>query len=205
MESDFVYIDQYGLLGTNFYWNNRKKVPGITDEDFFRVGLRDDRVQVHRDIVKILVEIDKKFQQKGYRMYVKEGYRSKELYELVYKKRVELFGKEETDRVLNMKDMPHAAGKTVDVALWDVKENKEIQLREVKDGTDAYFINFYKNKPDEQSQKYQTLQDYLIVTMQEYGFRLGTKREYFHFDYKPALLRIISKNAALRLYSRVCG
>lgn len=29
------------------------------------------------------------------------------------------------------------------------------------------------------------LQSLVIELMQKYGFRLGTKREYFHFDYRP--------------------
>lgn len=182
---DLVYIDEYGLLGTNFYWKHRNKLPNITDKDLEQIGLVDERVLVHKDIIEILQEIDKKFQEKGYRMYIKEGYRSKELYELIYQKRVEMFGKERTDALLNMQVMPHASGKTVDVALWSIKEDKEVFLRNKDDGDGAYFINFYKDKDDAQSKHYQELQDLLINTMQEHGFRLGTKREYFHFDYKP--------------------
>lgn len=183
-EKDFVYIDEYGLLGSNFYRANRHKTDA-TDEELRAVGLTDSRVRVHKDIVNILVDIDKKFQEKGYRLYIKEGYRSKKLYELVYKKRVERFGKERTDRLINMKDMPHSTGKTVDVALWDPKENKEIFLRNGADGDDAYFINFYKNKKDEQSRRFQELQDFVINTLQDYGFRVGVKGEYFHFNYRP--------------------
>ncbi len=121
---NFVYIDEYGLLGSNFYWNNRGKT-GATNEDLAAVGLVDDRVQVHKDIIPILLKIDEVFQQKRFRLYIKEGYRPKTLYELVYEKRVERFGKEATDRLLNMKDMPHANGKTVDTAPWDPKEDRE--------------------------------------------------------------------------------
>lgn len=184
---DLVYIDEYGLLGTNFYWKHRNRLPNITDEDLEQVGLIDERVLVHKDIIEILQDIDKKFQEKGYRMYIKEGYRSKELYELIYQKRVEMFGKERTDALLNMQAMPHASGKTVDIALWSVEEDKEIFLRNKDDGDGAYFINFYKDRDDAQSKHYQALQDFLINTMEEYGFRLGTKREYFHFDYKPEI------------------
>lgn len=182
---DFVYIDEYGLLGSNFYWNNRSKIPGVTSEDLIAVGLVDDRVQVHKGIIPVLLEIDTEFQKKEFRLYIKEGYRSKKLYELVYKKRVELFGKEATNRLLNMKDMPHANGKTVDMALWDPKIDKEIYLRDGKDGDDAYFINFYKDKDLGRAKYFQELQDFMINTMQDYGFRLGTKLEYFHFNYDP--------------------
>lgn len=182
---DFVYIDEYGLMGSNFYWQHRHKVAGTTNEDLIAVGLVNDRVQVHKDIVPVLVKIDRLLQEKEMRLYVKEGYRAKALYELVYKKRVELFGQEATDRILNMKDIPHASGKTVDVALWDIKTDKEIYLRDGKDGDDAYFANFYKNKTTEEAKHYQELQDFTINLMQDHGFRLGTKLEYFHFNYDP--------------------
>ena len=185
MEKDLVYIDEYGLLGSNFYWKHRDKIEGVTATDLNKVGLYDERVQVDRTIIDILVKIDTIFQKKGWRMYVKEGYRPKALYRLVYEKRVELFGKEETDRLLNMNDMPHATGRSVDIALWDPKTDSEIYMRKGEDGTDALFVDFYKDRVDEEGKHYQELQEFVIATMQSHGFRLGTKREYFHFDYKP--------------------
>lgn len=181
--SEFVYIDEYGLLGSNFYWH-KHDAKGITKEEILSIGLTSDRVEVHGGIVDLLVEIDIKFREElGYRLYIKEGYRSKDLYELVYRKRVEKFGKEETDRLLNMTDMPHSLGLSVDVALWDPKEEKEVYMRDGEDGADALFVDFYKNR--EEGREYQRLQEFVINTMQDYGFRLGKKREYFHFDYRP--------------------
>jgi len=80
--------------------------------------------------------------------------------------------------------MPHASGKSIDVSLWDEREGKQVDMRNWEDGTDALFINFYKNKTDEQSKKYQELQDFVLEVMMNHGFKLGTKNEYFHFDYK---------------------
>jgi D-alanyl-D-alanine dipeptidase len=182
--NDLVYIDEHGLQGTNFYWNKYES-KGLTKEDILVAGLTSDRVQVHKDIIGPLIAIDAEFQKRGYRLYIKEGYRSKELYEIVYKRRVEKFGKEETDRLLNMKDMPHAAGKSVDVSLRDKETDEEVFLRNVADGTNAMFVDFYKNKTDEASKKYQDLQEFVISAMLAHGFKLGTKNEYFHFDYSP--------------------
>jgi D-alanyl-D-alanine dipeptidase len=81
--------------------------------------------------------------------------------------------------------MPHSTGRSVDVALWDLNQNKEIYLRDSKDGTDALFINFYRNRSDSEGKKFQELQDNLINLMQDKGFRLGTKNEYFHFNFEP--------------------
>jgi len=183
-DSDFVYIDDYKLLGTNFYWLKYES-KGLSKEDILQAGLTSDRVQIHKSIVDLLVEVDKEFQTRGYKLFVKEGYRSKELYNIVYKRRVEKYGKEETDKLLNMSDMPHSQGLSLDVALWDEISNKEVYMRKGDDGAPALFVDFYKNKDDDESQKYQELQEWVIGIMQEKGFRLGTKNEYFHFDYRP--------------------
>lgn len=182
--NNLVYIDEYGLLGINYYWNRRESY-GISEEELENVGITNDRVRVHKDIIKALQEVDKEFKNIDYRLYVKEGYRPKELYELAYKKRVEKHGKEETDRLLNMTHMPHATGKTVDVTLWDPKEKSEVYLRDGDDGADALFIDFYKDKEDEKSRWFQEMQEYVIGTMLDNGFRLGRLREYFHFEYDP--------------------
>ncbi len=184
-DSELVYIDDYGLEGSNFYWH-KFEAKGMTKEDVLGAGLKNDRVQVHKEIIPALKKIDEIFKGEGYKLFIKEGYRSKALYEMIFKRRSEKFGKEETERLMNMTDMPHATGKTVDVALYDLKENKEIYLRDNNDGVDALFINFYRSKTDSKSQKFQELQDFLISTMLDNGFRLGTKKEYFHFNYDPS-------------------
>jgi D-alanyl-D-alanine dipeptidase len=181
---DLVYLDEYGLTGTNFYWH-KYEAKGLTKEDVLNAGLTSDRVQVHKDLIEPLLAVQAVFRQKGYDLYIKEGYRSSALYDIVYQRRVEKFGAEDTNRQLNMVDKPHALGLSVDVALWDPATNTEVYLRKPEDGTDALFIDFYRHKEDAESQKCQELQDWVIQTMLDNGFRLGTKREYFHFDYRP--------------------
>lgn len=182
--ADLVYIDEHGLLGSNFYWH-KYAAHGLTKEDVLNVGLTDDRVQVSAQIIDKLVEVDQELQKRRRTLYLKEGYRSRDLYDIVYKRRVEKYGKAETDAILNMQDRPHALGLSVDVAIWDPKENKEVYLRNAEDGVAALFIGFYKDKADEQSKRYQELQEHLAGLMLDRGFRVGTRREYFHFDYRP--------------------
>jgi len=184
MDQGFVYIDQYGLRGSNFYWH-KYEGKGLSKQDVLEAGLIDDRVQVHVDIVEKLMAIDKVFQTRGYTMYIKEGYRSKALYHIVYQRRVEKFGQVETDRLINITDMPHAQGLSVDVALWNPDTDTEVYMRGGDDGTDALFVDYYKDRSDPAGQAYQALQEWMISVMQDYGFRLGTRREYFHFDYRP--------------------
>ncbi len=175
---NFVYIDEYGLLGSNFYWHKGIEI-GLSKEMLKRVGLENERVLVHKDLMTPLQNADKKLQEKGYRIFITEGYRSKELYGLIDEKITEKIGEKEKNRILNMKDMPHSIGKSVDVALW--RDGKKLILHDKKDGISGYFIDFYK----ETNKSYQELQEMLIKIMQDNGFRLGTKREYFHFNYEP--------------------
>lgn len=182
---ELVYIDEYGLLGSNFYWH-KFAAHGLSKGDILEAGLTSDRVQVDRRIIEALFAINKELEEKGWCLYIKEGYRSKALYEIIYKRRTEKYGKEETDSLLNMENMPHAGGFSVDVAIWDKTTDKEVFLRRGEDGVDALFIDFYKEKNDANSKRYQELQEYLIDLMGRHGFKIGTKREYFHFDYQLA-------------------
>ncbi|HEY0010653.1 MAG TPA: hypothetical protein VGB97_01915 [Candidatus Paceibacterota bacterium] len=181
---DFVYIDDYGLLGSNFYWHKYAN-HGLSKEDILAAGVVDDRVQVHKSLIDPLLSAEQELRERGWRLYVKEGYRSDALYQIVYERRVEKYGKEATDSLLNLEGRPHATGHSVDVAIWDEAENKEVYLRRGDDGLPALFIGFYRGKEDEDSKRYQELQDYLAELMMRRGFRIGTKKEYFHFDYRP--------------------
>ena len=184
-EKSLVYLDNYGLLGSNYYWNNHERM-GISKEEILEVGLENDRVCVHEDIIDELKSIDEIFQEElGYRLYIREGYRSEELYKLIYRNRSEKFGEEQTDKLLNTKDMPHATGKSVDVSLLDEKTDELVSLRDKNDGVEAMFVDFYKDKNSPEAKRYQKLQKFVINTMQDHGFRLGTRQEYFHFDYRP--------------------
>lgn len=182
---DLVFLDDHGLRGSNFYWH-KAEAYGLSQEELTDVGVTDGRVKIHKNLVEPLKQVNRDFLQKlGYSLHVKEGYRSPGLYRLVYDKRVQTFGQEMTDRLLNIKDMPHATGLSVDVALWDDTSNREVFMRDGKDDPEALFIDFYKDKTDEKSVYYQNLQERVVDIMQTNGFRLGKRREYFHFNYQP--------------------
>jgi D-alanyl-D-alanine dipeptidase len=181
---DLVYIDDYSILGSSFYWN-RFADYGLTKEDILNVGLTDDRIQVSKKIIKSLVAVDEELKVKGWRLYIKEGYRSEALYKILYQRRTEKFGKETTDSLLNIDTMPHTTGLSVDVAIWDNTKNQEIFLRNKEDGIQAFFVDFYRHRVGDETKRYQELQDYLVDLMRRHGFKIGVKREYWHFDYLP--------------------
>jgi D-alanyl-D-alanine dipeptidase len=182
-QENLVFIDQYGLLGSNFYWVHRERLR-LDDDDLISAGIANERVRVSLDIIPALQQADKKLQSHNYRLYIKEGYRPPGVYKLAYASRSKQFGREQTDRVMNMDEMPHANGDTVDVELWDPKINSEVPSRNKNDSVEALFVGFYKNKTDPTSQQYQTTQELIITTMLSVGFQLGKKNEYFHYFYR---------------------
>lgn len=181
---DLVYVDEFGLKGSNFYWTNHKRY-NLTLDQLREAGLENDRVKIHRDLIKPLQSAQADFQKDEYELYIKEGLRPERLYKLIYDSRSEMYGKEVVDKILNIQDMPHASGKAVDIALF--KEGNEVAMRNKKDDPEALILDFYKEKSDSESPQYHKLQLYMMRIMFENGFRLGKLREYFHFNYDPSL------------------
>jgi D-alanyl-D-alanine dipeptidase len=179
---NLVYLSDFGLRGSNFYWH-KYQTHGLTKNDILRVGLRDDRVRVRRELIDPLKGAAALTLSRGMAIYIKEGYRSKPLYRMVYQRRVQKYGQEQTDSLFNMIDMPHSTGFSIDVALWNPIDDCEIAMRNPEDGLPALFSNFYRGRTDRRSQEFQQLQQYLLSVMQEFGFRLGSRNEYFHFDF----------------------
>ncbi|OGY12834.1 MAG: hypothetical protein A3A58_00505 [Candidatus Blackburnbacteria bacterium RIFCSPLOWO2_01_FULL_41_27] len=181
---DLIYIDEYDLLGSEYYWDNHARY-NISEEEFAEIGMMGNRVLAHRDIIQALKRADSQFQKDGMRLYIKEGYRSPDLYKLIFRKRNEKFGEKDTGRILNFTDQPHATGKAVDIAPWDPIGKKEIPTKKKGDGIESMLIDFYKGKVDPESLRYQKLQNFMIRTMLSNGFYIGKLREYFHFNYFP--------------------
>jgi D-alanyl-D-alanine dipeptidase len=178
---NLVYTEDHGIPGINYYWV-RNEMYNLTHDELRSVGVVDGRSQVSEEIIEPLKRADASLREYGYSLTTKDGYRSADLYRLVYEKRVAKYGKEETDKILNVVTMPHASGKVVDVALLNVTDGKEVMMRKKEDGTDAFFVDFYRSKSDKQSVEYQRLQDLLFKVMTDQGFVLGSKKEYWHFE-----------------------
>ncbi len=180
---DLVWIGRFGLIGFNFYWYRHESVK-ITKEEVMETGVTDGNVLIHREIIPALVCAQKRLMFDGYGICIKEGWRPEALYKLIYKRRVERNGQKEADSIFNMKDMFHASGKSVDVVLWDFKKGEEVQMRDCNDGVPAFFYGFYEDMKDEKARMYHELQTLLKVAMFQAGFEFGTKREYFHYNFK---------------------
>lgn len=216
IEKRLVSIKKYGLEGSNYYYRTRAN-GRLTEEQVFLAGATKE-VFVDRDVAKVLKTINKKLKKTGYCLYIKEGYRSEALYELIYEadiKKMLESGEASTRELakelslINNINKPHSKGRTVDVVILklnpktgdvyrDLETNEpaedpdrpralmgQVFMRNGEDGRDAAIVDFYKNKNDPISQRYQRRQEALINLMKDHDFCLGTKREYWHFEYKP--------------------
>lgn len=149
------------------------------------IGITSSNALVHVGVKEPLLAADALFRNDGYRLHVKDGYRSSELYDLVRQKRVQKFGEYDTDRSLNTKHRPHASGFVVDVALISLDDDSELELRDRGDGVDAYFIDYYRNAGASHGSAalYTERQEYLRNTMQRVGWKLGELHEIWHFEW----------------------
>jgi len=180
----FVNTAAYGIKGVNYYWTRRERF-GITEEELREASVADGDAYVAERIIGPLRDANAKLREHGFELIVKDGYRPPALYRLIQRKRYETRGKEETDLLLNMETMPHASGYVVDVNLVRLDTGEEAMLRDSNDDPGAFFIDFYRSRDDPKGWEFQRLQDLLMETMLSCGFRIGVKREYWHFEYPP--------------------
>jgi len=184
MQNKLVPISEFGLLGSSFYWDRHEDY-GLTKAELAGVGVAGKEIYVSPEIIPSLTKVDNELQKRGWRLYLREGYRSEGMYKLLYKKRIAKFGQEITDKLLNMKNMPHTSGKAVDVSIWDEHSDSEIRLCKTGDGPESLIRGFYDESDDVEGQRCHELQEYLISLMLKQGFQLGIKNEFFHFNYRP--------------------
>lgn len=180
---NLVKLSDFGIKGINYYWERRDNF-NLSEAELFEVGIVGNEAQVDEKLISQLKEANEIFKKYGYEIIIKDAYRSPELYKLVQKKRYENDGKEITDRTLNVVTMPHATGLAVDINLIKLSDGAEVEMWGKADWPNGIFVDYYRNKEDEKSKKYQKLQDLLISNMLELGFTLGSKKEFHHFEYK---------------------
>ena len=179
---NLVSTESFGIKGINYYWV-RKDLFGFTKDELKSVGVLNNLAYVHSDIIESLAFAQRTLQLAGFELLVKDAYRSPELYKMIVEKRSKQFGVEETVRLFNLVDMPHATGLAVDVNLISLETTEEVDLRDKTVSDKAYFVNYYKTSLHPKAGLYQSLQDTLARAMHNAGFKYGKKLEYWHFDY----------------------
>ncbi len=180
-QPNLVDVTEYGLKGQNFYFTRRKDY-NLSLVELKQVGVINDHPWLDKDLIESLKKANQIFARNNYELFIKDAYRSPELYQLVRDKRYALHGRKSTNATFNAKRMIHASGRALDIALIDQKSGQEIPMRQREDGIDAFFVDYYKDRPNKESQEYQRLQVYLRETMLGLGFELGGLMEYWHFE-----------------------
>lgn len=180
----FVNVGDFGIEGVNYYWTRRDRL-NISEEELHEAGVHDEHAYVRHELIEPLLRADKSLRTWGYRMIVKDALRPHAAYELAQKKLYEKQGKELTDAMLNMVKMPHASGLAVDISLISLETSQEVWLRNGNHDKDGgWRIGYYMGRDDPASLEYQRLQTILIGTMISAGFVLGSKNEFWHFEYR---------------------
>jgi D-alanyl-D-alanine dipeptidase len=181
--TQFVKVSDYGIKSQSYYWRNRRRF-NISIDELRTAGVEGDEVYVDQLLLKPLKEANAELRASGFELKVMEGYRSPALYKLVYAKR-QAYGDGKSTAILNLDKMPHATGRAVDLALIHLSNGREAATRNKNHGLDAIVVDFYKGKKDRASLTYQTRQKLLRNIMEARGFVLGSKKEYWHFEYQP--------------------
>ncbi|MEI8060679.1 MAG: hypothetical protein WCG99_00060 [Candidatus Berkelbacteria bacterium] len=180
---NLVNIADFGIKGANYYWTRSERYK-ISKDELENAGVFDGNAYLDKKLIAPLQKANEKLLNLGMELIVKDAHRTPELYKLAETKLYEYQGKDKTDKLLNMIRMPHATGLAVDIGLIDLKTGEELKMRDSKDDPEAYLIDNYRKKKDPQSKEFQRLQDILIETMTLVGFSVGTKGEFWHFEWK---------------------
>lgn len=185
---NLVNISEYGISGKLYYVqaNNLTKY-NITSEDLATIGIFNDDVFVAEEVALKLVKINKVLSLKWLELVIKDGYRSSELYELVYNKRCEIYWKDDTDKIFNMDRKIHATGYAIDVIIaikwWnDIPTKFGSHGDMAKYGQEQYELNFFKNSSNPEEQEMHNNRMKLYTLMTSHGFTLWTLNEYWHYE-----------------------
>lgn len=185
MNEDLVNPINYGIPAEKIYYFReevREKF-NISIEELESIGIHDGIIQIHKNLIKPLQKAQEILKMNSYGLSIIDGYRSSELYNLAYQKRLLLSGKENADNLMNMQSQPHASGLAVDVGLFSVDTKKPVFFFDSKqDGEGAYFVDFYKHTDTPQAKEFFRIQILLFDTMFQSGFSLGKKQEVWHFE-----------------------
>ncbi len=188
MSLELVKISDYWLEWKNWYRVNAERF-NITHDELRAIGIVDDEAYLNKSTCEKLQQIDQELQEQGLHLIIKDAYRSKELYDLVYQKRVEKLWKEETDKIFNSSNTyPHSSGNTVDVTIVhaDTKEPLKLYKWDIQDRADlvaSWATNFYENATDEEWKVIHINRTTMQNIMSNYGFE-WIPHEYRHFNLK---------------------
>lgn len=81
VKPNLVDITKYGLAGQNFYFTRRSDY-NLSLVELKSVGVVDNHPWLDHDLIPLLQEANRIFAEKNYELFIKDAYRSAELYRL---------------------------------------------------------------------------------------------------------------------------
>lgn len=188
---DLVNLSDYNIKSINFYFEKHKQY-NITLQELADIGITDNICRVNKKVAIVLININQDLQDDGYEIYVKDAYRSQELYNLVYKKRIELHGKENVDKIFKPVRAIHSTGNAIDVSLIDIASWEEVMMRNDynENGTKktnediikSFYGDAFKDSLSPEEIEFHKKRALLKNIMYKYWF-IGIENEYRHFEY----------------------
>ena len=177
----FLSLQELGIPCQNYYTGPGGEKIGLTPEILRQLGLHDDTLWVHPSVLSKLEMASMRISDQGFNILVKDAWRPVALYQKIISLRRERGL--QVEGLINGVSMPHATGLAVDVVLADPKTKQPVMMRNHKrDGHDSIYLNHYLRKPGNDCREFQRLQDILVYAFLGVGFRLGSNREYWHFE-----------------------
>jgi len=184
----FVSLQKLGYKCINYYFGKGGQEIGLSKEFLHSIGITNDTLWAHPDILKRLRTAQQILNRAGYDFAIKDAFRPVALVEEICRLRKEQ-GKE-VEKLISQEKMPHATGMAIDVTLYEFFEDEnefyideEVYTRDnKKDGDDCSYVGFYEGKTDADSINFQNIQKILIGAFHRAGFVLGNRREVWHFE-----------------------
>lgn len=168
----------------NYYAGDGGDRIGLIQEEKTLLGLRGIKsMWVHPDTYHSLLYVREEIRKHGFDIIVRDGLRTKRLYDAIAKHRRKLGLR--VEGLINLKNMPHATGLAVDVSLVTYNEARTLTwIRFQSDGDQAEKFGFYANCRDKQRRQFHRLQKMLLSAFEKFGYELGVLRECWHFQRK---------------------
>lgn len=179
---NFVSLQLYGFRCENYYFGAGGQKLGLTSDHLAAVGLVDDTLWVDRSVLSGLDMASKVMSRFGFGIIITDAWRPYALYGTIEKLMMEGNSKSLLP-LMNLKDRPHSTGMAIDIIPVDLRTGEKCRTRnQARDGIAACLVDYYKHKHDPESVEYQRIQEILVISFKAAGFRLGTKKEYWHFE-----------------------
>ncbi len=173
----FSRLQSFGVQCSNYYWNAGGEKIGITHADLASIGILDEGMYLHYDVVRKIINIRKSLMSEyGWDLLIKDAWRPLALYRLIIEKRRERGL--QVEGLFNFEKLPHSTGLAVDAVLTE-QGGKPLYLYDLeKDGPGSRFLDFY-NDPDS---IFFHRQKILHEAFLREGFEFGEYREVWHFQ-----------------------